>query len=411
MDELGNVAVMDEPIVSDPILSGDEGSEPTVESEPEGREPVVEEGKDNRAVPPAVKAFLTQASQDPANAKVVKAIKDALYSAADVRKEFPGGGKEARELRAMIEQHGGKDGLAGIEQERAAWDRLDSLYEAGDPQFVNSIAEENPQALVKMIPAAMQAFQKIDQPGFDHYISGIFANVFRTANIPMHMMQMEMLAGDNPKLLGLVKGMQDWFKNWDNLATNAPEHKIDPDRQKLDDDRKQLDTERHTSYVQQETELVKSQISSILESRIKASAKGKSIMLNPETKESFNEECVNRIKNLAKNDELFSKQERAFDSQKNYKGLRALYSKHISGFANKAFEQTYRIRYGTGKPVVPVTKAAPVVSGNGASKVSERPSNHEIDSSRTTSAMILKHTAYLNDQGAKKFGTRGIVSW
>lgn len=151
------------------------------------------------------------------NPKEAREFRAAVFDSAALRKEFPGGVKEAVELKLWRDEIGGEEAVDGIRGELDAWKGLDSDFQAGDPKFVTDIAAGNPDAFTKIAPSVMNKFAELDPDGFSHQVSRIFAQDMAANNIALTMERMkDFLLGDD----GNIKpGMEGIARQWQALAS------------------------------------------------------------------------------------------------------------------------------------------------------------------------------------------------
>ena len=135
-------------------------------------------------------------SEDPALAKAFKA---ALYEQNALRTEFPDGLKAIRETMAQIEQFGGLDRLPEIAESAQELGRIDELYDAHDPAFIDGMIESNPEAFRALIPVALEKFKA---QNFEAYASmvapDILAGMDSRGGVRDAIEGLAALARDNP---------------------------------------------------------------------------------------------------------------------------------------------------------------------------------------------------------------------
>jgi hypothetical protein len=187
---------------------------------------------DGRTVPPKFKELF----KDPQ----FKELKDVWFTAQALKKE--GGLPKLREFRQKYEQLGGDEGVAAIEAERSEWAGLDEAFSAGDPKFVESIASSDPQAFCKMMPSALEQFQKADQEQYNHILGRVVFNTI--AGWPIADIY-NALKETKPEL---AEALADRYNGIKELAEKVPEKKIDPEREKLSQERTQFEQEKTRQY-------------------------------------------------------------------------------------------------------------------------------------------------------------------
>jgi hypothetical protein len=148
----------------------------------------LEYGEDG--VSPAAKKVIDSLKKtDPVTAKHLKAI---VFADAALRKEFPGGLKEAQALKNTVLELAGDEGLDGLKESITAWKSIDDRFAKGDQTVLQDFAKFNPDSFEKIIPPAIEmlatsnaaaygecmpsAMDKLSQVApevYGHYMSGV----------------------------------------------------------------------------------------------------------------------------------------------------------------------------------------------------------------------------------------------
>ena len=109
------------------------------------------------------------------NPALAKELKNTFFMVEALKKEFPGGLPELRQVKQTIEDLGGAEGIEGLKAERAEWTALDDKFIAGDPTVLDDFAKFNPEAFAQIAPAVIDKLAKIDKAAYDYALSGVFA--------------------------------------------------------------------------------------------------------------------------------------------------------------------------------------------------------------------------------------------
>jgi hypothetical protein len=148
----------------------------------------LEYGEDG--VTPAAKKLIDSLKKtDPATAKHIKGI---IFADAALRKEFPGGLKEAQALKNTVLELAGDEGIDGLRENVTAWKSIDDRFAKGDQTVLQDFAKFNPDSFEKIIPPAIEmlatsnaaaygecmpsAMDKLSQVApevYGHYMSGV----------------------------------------------------------------------------------------------------------------------------------------------------------------------------------------------------------------------------------------------
>lgn len=235
-----DTAVLDAPELEAEKIETEGGESQQESSEGESKESTQQESHDEPAIVEtdgkfklSEKALARLNSIKAENPKEAREFRAALFDSAALRKEFPGGVKEAVELKQWRDEIGGEEAVEGIRSELDEWKGLDSDFKAGDPKFVADIAAGNPDAFTKIAPSVMSKYSELDPEGFSHQVSRVFDADMSAYGIPLAMERMkDFLLGDDGKL---KPGMEGIARQWQalatyidrvkGLATNAPKAK------------------------------------------------------------------------------------------------------------------------------------------------------------------------------------------
>ena len=147
-----------------------EGAEET----PEGEKPPVPTSlfqSDGKKLDPAIKTVLGELkTKSPEAARLVT---KALYDMGQFQREFPGGLTEAKEIRDKIDGLGGFTAIEERLQDLDFFDGVDKKFTAGDPGFVDELANADPGAFAKIAPAVFAKYADIHPDGWKQYIGSV----------------------------------------------------------------------------------------------------------------------------------------------------------------------------------------------------------------------------------------------
>ena len=209
-----------------------ESTESIVQNETHDEHAIVEaDGGKLRLSEKALDTLNKLKAEDPKQAREFRA---ALFDAAQLRKEFPEGIREAVSLKQELEEIGGLEAVGVMKGELEAWKGLDSDFQAGSPKFVDDIASDNPDAFTKAAPHVMSKYAELDPDGFSFQVSRVFAQDMAANNIALTMERMKdfILAEDGktikPGMEGVARQWQalaSYVDRVNGLASNAPKPK------------------------------------------------------------------------------------------------------------------------------------------------------------------------------------------
>lgn len=230
--------------IDDEVLPGaaDEGETPDLDTTPEGDaanlnadgtpktdEEVVAEttpvtslfDATGNKLNPAVKGALEKLKAE--SPSIAKLLNKAIYRTAELDREFPGGLTEAKELRDKIEELGGVTGIEQHVEVAGEFRKLADLYEAADPAFIDDMIESNPQSFAALAPSMLAKYGEVDPQGFAAHVGRIVFSDMSKAGVPLYMMRLADLIGDNPKAMEAFEVLNNYLGVWKGLAEKSPE--------------------------------------------------------------------------------------------------------------------------------------------------------------------------------------------
>ena len=240
-------AVLDTPVesgleettpVETPETPVETAQEPGIEK-PAGKPlytPAIQDGK----LSPAIKEHLDKLKAE--NPEVEKQLRHALFTATEINKALPGGLKELNEMRALVENSGGREGLQNLPQELEGFHHFDELYISGDPKALDFMTQEpeGQQAFLKLMPMALQKFEQLDKGGYTGYMAGVFMSTMDAFRLPLVLERLQDFVGENPKALELLGKISGFYGEMQKLSQSKSEFKppeartADPRQAELD---------------------------------------------------------------------------------------------------------------------------------------------------------------------------------
>jgi hypothetical protein len=392
-----------------------EGQPEAAEGQPETSEGVQPSKEDGRQVPQAFRELF----KDPAN----KALKDAWFTARAIRDVFPGGMNEARQIKELADSVGGPQGfqdlMTTIDQERADWNALDEQFATGDPAYVDNIAEVDPGAFCKLMPRALEKFIELDKPTYEHLFSRILINTLNMNKIPETIKSvMGAIQQANPEAAKQLQGLLAIVADFEQMAVQAPEKKVNEAEQKYNEKLQELE-QRETSQFQyriaQDTiQHIDRQIGTLLDSHLKARGMSVSKLMKdaPDDMKTISEHIHQRLSKAMNGDPEFKKLRDNLLNTKDEQKILRFYKARVDKFIADAVRQTYSLffRFSGGQPK-PGQKPAAAAPKPGAVapktvKGNRPPRPDELDYPRmghNASQMISDGKVYL--KGRKEFYT------
>lgn len=251
---------------TDTDVSGSESADVDTSAEPvaEETDPQAEPVKDEPAINGtklSAKAKQTLDELHKTDPKLARELKDALYQREAWKQAIPGGIKAYKEIQAQLETVGGFEKIQTLQAEAKEWEALDAQFTAGDPAFVQNIAETSPEAFFKIAPAVFSKFSEVSPDGYSQYIGQVFVADMVANQIPLALERLQDFIADNPKAQGVWKQLADYVNRINGFAqkkVEAPKAKVetptvDADRQKFEQERteftrQQWSTSAHDSH-------------------------------------------------------------------------------------------------------------------------------------------------------------------
>lgn len=106
-------------------------------------------------------------AEDP---KLAAQIREALFGASKYGQLFPGGIKEAAQLHQRFQELGGEAGLTEMRGNLDFFQGIDADFTAGNPRFVEALAEADPAAFAKIAPAVMAKYEAMHPEAINSFV-------------------------------------------------------------------------------------------------------------------------------------------------------------------------------------------------------------------------------------------------
>lgn len=165
--------------------------------------------------------------------RLERQIKNALFTKDQFEQAVPGGLREVKAMREMIERHGGEQGLESRENTLRGFQHFDEMYVSGDPKaldFMTSDAEGQ-AAFLKMMPQALSKFQQLDSPAYQGYVAGVFRSTMDAYQLPLALMRLQDFMGDNPRAMEQFNTILKFYNDMGEMAKYKPEPKANVQNQ------------------------------------------------------------------------------------------------------------------------------------------------------------------------------------
>lgn len=163
-----------------------------------------------------IKSLLSEvAAKQP---EMAKFMKKTLYRAGEFDKVFPAGITEAKEVLEKIDEYGGVDGIAEKLEGAQEMFTLADAFAAADPSFVEDLIASFPESFAALAPTYINRFAQVNPEDFSAYFGKLVWNDISKAQIPLMMMRLDDVLGDNAKAREIVGNLQNYFNLWKGLS-------------------------------------------------------------------------------------------------------------------------------------------------------------------------------------------------
>lgn len=342
--------------------------------------------------------------RDPAKKEALKAIdpaligvlRDAQFGSQQLKKEFPGGIKEALQYRDAIKQYGGAEGIRESMEYAKGYDELDSFYVNEPDKFIQKISQNDPEAFERAMTPAIEHFAKTSPEMYQHVMSKVLVNTLNSAQFP-EMLQQIYSKTESPEAKQLLEQVWDKIEGYKKLAQNIPEKKVNPEFEKLEREK--------TAWQQQKRQDMEKSINgrstqhrdNLIAREIKSYADWGT--LDEDRKEAVVREVKARTAKIANSDPDFRRQRDRYlengDSEGAAKLERDFLDTHIPQIAPKVaklfWSNPVKQVQKTDKPGTNGTKPA----DKGFQLLKSAPDSNKIDKRATTRDMVMANKAVL----------------
>lgn len=177
-----------------------------------------------------------------------KALRADYFNQRALQKVYPGGVKEAIQLKKAVEEFGGVEAVEQLQSDLETYHSDAEAFNKADPKWVEQGFDENPEAALKLFSHSLDYVGEHHPEQYDHLMAKVIKNDLDTG-LPVRELH-GFLAGlkdkdGNPIQAAqkLAKALADYYNHRDKLARTVPEKQIDPQQKKLDAERQKLQTE------------------------------------------------------------------------------------------------------------------------------------------------------------------------
>jgi hypothetical protein len=388
----------------------EESGSPDSESN-EGDEKGASQKYSGRAIGDAVKAA---AAQFPEQAQLFKKLQDAYFRNQTFEKAFPSAA-EAQSVKQLLDDVGGVEAIASIQEKVTAYDAQDVAFGEGNPQVLESFFADFPDGAAKLAPAYLDKLSTANPKAYHDtvmpHIAGFLVNdkVWGNYNLPQFIDVMS--KETNPEnLAGAVAEIRNWITKVYGTGTELYKNQTQSVKQPVD---AKL-TEREQALNTRELEIKKSTMNETFNTSIEPVLKGeltkyaKQFKLNETQTNFFKKELQMVIHNEMVADKAYQKQLEIRINSKNSTPQTLAqfaaneYNRRVRDNAFKVVKDIYGSGRNTTSKVTDVVKnTQPTTSvGGGPLKINYKPADSDIDWNKQgvdAMSLFIGQKAYLKN--------------
>lgn len=394
---MDNLLELETPTEEEPLEQPAEGADEAAELEGEQEQVEVTSlfDVDGKKVAKPIRDTLAKLKTE--NNPAAKLITDAVYRFGELKREFPGGLSEVRELRNQVEKWGGTTEIESAIQTAGMFAEMAKAFENSDPAFVDDMVESDPEAFGKLAPMVFDRFREVNAEGWSAYLGRIVYGDLQKNDIPLALMRLSDLIKDKPDAVQLLGTINEYLGGYKALADKAPAATTAKPKAATNND-----GQRESDLRAKEWNLDRKQVQSTIrtESLTKALAGRK-----PTTEEAAQIEELFGARAGRLADSYFKgwrEKSQAYIKRNDKAGymryMESIYRRIIPEAMASAVASTLKgQRAGTGTPVKRTPSGTPLKAADGFSPVAQEPDTWAVDFNRTSQAMLRENKAVLKD--------------
>lgn len=380
-----------------------------------------------RTVPAKWKKIFDQAKAA-GGAQLEKDLRILYFGQQRLAKAIPGGVNAAIELAQAVEQFGGVEGIEGLQSDLDTYHEDSELFERGDPRWMETGFEENPDASLKHFNNALGIVADKFPEHYDHVMGKVVDDTLRQANLSFGELQNSGITAvygalaamkDNPHAQAaahLLSRLYHLAKGSEELSRKVPEKKVDAQHKALSDREAKIhEREMGTRYRQVDAEAFPV-MQGLLAKGLQAEAKLKGLDLAklaaefPAEFRAMKNEVQRRLQERAIQDMNFVNKYAALANKGDLKRAAAVVNAKNTKIFEDGLVAEVAADYGFMRGAKKVNAnqnqnqnrggnqdAANQNAAAGWSQVREKPAQHSIDYRKTTQSMQLEGQYILKD--------------
>lgn len=246
-------AVIEQPVEQQETESVQGESQSSPESTPKNQDnqPVEQPKLDKRTNPDALRKALKHFRENGGEfAQAVPEIEKGLGELKSYKAAIPTV-REARDLMQTVNSFGGVEKIATMRESIGRYEEVDRMLEAGDPGFLDEVAEMAPQGMVKLLGPMLDKVAGIDGAATYKAIEPYALQYLTINQFPNMLNEMLSAIRDNNQdgLSNAAKKLINWYKSAQEGMTKVPS--VDPERQEFESEREKFYREQFEGKLQQ----------------------------------------------------------------------------------------------------------------------------------------------------------------
>jgi hypothetical protein len=159
-----------------------------------------------------------------------------LYFGLERLKATVGGVNQAIELKKAFDQVGGAEGVQELQSEVETYQADSELFESGDPKWVQTAFEQNPDSALKAFDNSLQYVSDKHPEHYDHMMAQVVLDTLNGEGSPIGVVYNMLKAmKDNPQAAAAAEKIARWYNAIKKTAKNPPEKQVDARTKAIND--------------------------------------------------------------------------------------------------------------------------------------------------------------------------------
>ena len=353
--------------------------------------------------------------------KALKRTKQLIFAEQRLNKVIPGGVNAAIQLAREVEELGGSEGLQTMQDNLAAYQTDENLFENNPEKWVQTGFESNPDSAIKSFAYSLDFVAENHPEQYNYYMAKVISNDL--TNAPIRDIYNALMATKTEENKKLAKQLADYYNDRLATAKQVPEKKVDAKTKELENKATELSKKEIGLRETEARTQIKPEFHKQIGAAVRAEGKARGLDLEKLAKEYKSEyidlcgKIHNAVNQAARKDKRFLRNFTAHLHRGEVeKAVRLVNRKHaelIGPIAAQQFQASGIFRGkkgaaggGGNKPGAGGgSNNSNAAAAQGWTKVSAKPANSEIDWSKSPMRLTLEGKYVL------KNGKRVIVKY